>query len=254
MPRKSQRVTFPNGRGQSLTGIIEWPEDEPACFAIYSHCFTCTKDLKASVRVSRRLAENGIAVLRYDFTGLADSEGDFSDTNFTTNCLDLKSAAEFLEREFQGPKLLVGHSLGGTATVVVANEIPTAKAVVTIASPSSTERLAGFLAESAPTIASEGSGVVNIGGFDFALKKQILDDLRSYNIPANVAELKLPMLIFHSPQDKTLPYSWGLKMFDSVTSPKSFITLDNSDHLLVRNPKDIRFVSDMISSWASRYI
>ena len=232
MSRTSKRVTFSNGRGQQLSGIMEWPEQEPLAFAVFSHCFTCTKDLKATVRVSRRLAENGLCVLRYDFTGLADSEGDFSASNFTTNCQDLVAACDFLEAEHQAPRLLIGHSLGGTATALMANQVASAKAVVTIASPSSTHRLAGFLAESSPDIEALGQGVVNIGGFDFELKKQLLDDLRSYDIKSRIGELRLPILIFHSPEDRTLPYRWGLGMFDSVSSPKSFVTLDGADHLV----------------------
>ena len=251
--RTSERVSFPNGRGQQLSGIMEWPAEPPRAFALFSHCFTCTKDLKATVRVSRRLADNGICVLRYDFTGLADSEGDFSETNFTTNCQDLLAAANFLEEQHQGPSLLIGHSLGGTATATMANQIQSATAVVTIASPSSTERLAGFLVESSPEILAEGSGVVNIGGFQYTLKKQLIDDLRSYEIEQRVAELQSPILIFHSPQDQTLPYSWGLKMFEAANSPKSFVTLDGSDHLLVDRRDDVNFVADMISQWFTRY-
>lgn len=254
MKRSSKRVTFANGRGQQLTGIMEWPAETPRAFALFSHCFTCTKDLKATVRVSRRLAENGFCVLRYDFTGLADSEGDFSDTNFTTNCQDLLAAARFLNDQFEGPQLLIGHSLGGTATATMANEVPSARAAVTIASPSSTLRLANYLSESNPEIETEGRGVVTIGGFDFALKKQLIDDLRSYDIESRVADLKLPILIFHSPVDRTLSYSWGLKMFDTVQSPKSFVTLDGSDHLLVDRPDDVQFVADTISQWSKRYL
>jgi len=254
MKRTSKRVSFPNGRGQQLAGILEWPARQPRAFALFSHCFTCTKDLKATVRVSRRLAEHGICVLRYDFTGLADSEGNFSDSNFSSNCQDLLAAARFLDAEFQAPQLLIGHSLGGTATAVTANQIPTAKAVVTIASPSSTQRLADFLDESSPRIMQEGSGTVNIGGFEYTLKPQLLQDLRSYDIPARVAELQTPILLFHSPQDETLPYHWGLKMFEAVTSTKSFITLDESDHLLVNRQDDINFVADLINQWSHRYL
>ena len=254
MKRTSQRVSFDNGRGQKLSGILEMPTADVRAYALFSHCFTCTKDLKATVRVSRRLAEHGIAVLRYDFTGLADSEGDFSETNFSTNCADLLAAAQFLEREHEAPQLLVGHSLGGTATAVMAKQVPSAKAVVTIASPSSTERLAAFLDRSCPEIAREGSGKVTIGGFEFTLKRQLLDDLLSYDIEQRVGELRSPILIFHSPQDETLPYSWGLKMFDSVNSAKSFVTLDGSDHLLVKRPDDVNYVADMIQQWASRYL
>ncbi|MGI9518878.1 MAG: alpha/beta hydrolase [Pirellulaceae bacterium] len=255
MRGKSNRVTFDNGRGQQLAGIMEWPaESPPRAFALFSHCFTCTKDLKATVRVSRRLAEHGFCVLRYDFTGLADSQGDFSKTNFTTNCQDLLAAADFLNDQFEGPALLIGHSLGGTATAMMGNQVVSAKAITTIASPSSTHRLANYLAQTNPEIEEQGSGTVVIGGSQFTLKKQLLDDLRSYDIEKSMGELRLPMLMFHSPLDQTLPYSWGLKMFDSVNSPKSFITLDGSDHLLVNRPDDVNYVADLIEQWMGRYI
>ena len=254
MKRTSTRVSFDNGRGQKLSGIIEWPVGKPQSFVIFSHCFTCTKDLKATVRISRRLAENGFSVLRFDFTGLADSEGDFPETNFSTNCLDLKAASRFLSKEFEPPELLVGHSLGGTATALTADDIESVKAIVTIASPGSTVRLADYLSGANPEIESRGRGKVTIGGFDFLLKKQLLDDLRSYNIESAISKVNLPMLIFHSPEDQTLPYSWGLKMFDTVKSPKSFVTLDGSDHLLVNRPDDVNFVADLITQWSQRFL
>ncbi len=254
MKRISKRVTFDNGRGQQLVGIMDWPQQTPRAFALFSHCFTCTKDLKANVRISRILAEFGFCVLRYDFTGLADSQGDFSETNFTTNCLDIRAAARFLHEQYEGPQLLIGHSMGGTATAVTANEIESAQAVVTIASPGSTQRLAKFLDESNPQIDRQGAGTVNIGGTQFRIKRQLLDDLRSKNIEQLVGQLRLPILMFHSPQDQTLPYTWGLKMFDAATSPKTFVTLDGADHLLVDQPADVEFVAQMIECWSRRYL
>jgi putative redox protein len=252
--KHSKRVRFDNGRGQQIAGIMEWPHGNPRAFAVFSHCFTCGKDLKATVRISRRLAESGICVLRYDFTGLGDSEGDFSQTNFTTNCLDIRAAADFLEQQFSSPRLLIGHSLGGTASVVTANHIESVQAVATIAAPGSTHRLAGFLAESNPQIESHGEGIVAIGGFNYLLRRQLLEDLRSYDIESEIARLRAPILIFHSPIDRTLPYNRGLRMFEAATSAKSFITLDGSDHLLVEKPADVHYVADMIDGWSSRYL
>ena len=251
---KSKRVKFDNGRGESLSGIMEWPAGEPRAFAMFSHCFTCGKDLKATVRISRRLAEHGLAVLRYDFTGLGDSEGDFSLTNFTTNCLDIEAAARFLEVEHSAPALLIGHSLGGTASTITANQIASVRAVVTIASPSPTMRLADFLSESNPQIEADGVGVVNIGGFNYSLRRQLMEDLRSFDIETEIGQLRLPILMFHSPVDRTLPYSWGIRMFELATSPKSFVTLDGSDHLLVDRADDANYVADMIRGWSSRYL
>lgn len=254
MKRISKRVTFGNGRGQQLAGIMEWPTCPPRCFTVFSHCFTCTKDLKAAVRISRRLAERGYCVLRYDFTGLSGSTGDFSKTNFTTNCLDLKAAAAWLGREFEPPRLLIGHSLGGTATAVTADQIESVDAIVTIASLGSTVRLAGFLDQSNPQIGISGSGRVVIGGSEFLLRAQLLHDLRSYDIEAELSRLQLPILAFHSPDDETLPYAWGLQMFEAIQSPKSFVTLDQADHLLVNRPGDVTWVADLIDQWAGRYL
>ena len=252
--RISKRVKFDNGRGQRLAGIMEWPAETPQAFAVFSHCFTCTKDLKANVRICRNLAQYGFCILRYDFTGLAESEGDFSESNFTTNCQDLLAAAEFLSNQFESPKLLIGHSMGGTATALTADKILSARAVVTIASPGSTSRLAGYLSQANPEIESAGQGKVNIGGTDFTFKRQLLDDLRSYDVALELANLKLPILMFHSPTDQTLPYEWGLKMFDATTSAKSFVTLDGSDHLLIDRADDVEFVANMIVSWSKRYL
>lgn len=254
MKRKSKRVAFDNGRGQQLVGIMDWPPAEPVAFGLFSHCFTCGKDLKAIVRISRRLVEHGFCMLRYDCTGLGESGGEFSDTNFSTTCQDLLAAASFLSRDFRGPNLLVGHSMGGSSTVATALEIETAKAAVTIASPGCTKRLAGFLSQANPEIETTGQGVVNIGGTDFLLKRQLLDDLREQDIQARMSELRLPILMFHSPADQILPYEMGLRMFEAARSPKSFVTLDGADHLLVGQGADVLFVADMIWTWSKRYL
>lgn len=254
MPRKSNRVRFDNGRGQTIVGVIETPIDEIRHFALFAHCFTCGKDLKAIVRISRKLAEQGIAVLRFDMTGLGDSQGDFSETNLTTNCQDILAAAGFLSREYQPPELLIGHSLGGTAMTLTSDQIDSARALVTIASPSSTERLADFLERSNLDITTKGEGTVNIGGRNFLLKKQLMNDLRSHSIETTLANLKTPILMYHSPQDDTLPYAWGLKMFEAAQGIKNFITLDGSDHLLVDQEGDVEFVARSMLAWAERYL
>ena len=253
MNRKSQRVSFDNQFGQKLVGVVEQPVDDVRAHAVFAHCFTCGKDLKFIVRLSRKLTEYGVAVFRFDFTGLYESEGNFSDTNLSSNIADVLSAVEFMEREFSAPELLIGHSLGGTAMTIAASQIESAKALVTIASPSSTERLAGFLESRSPQIASEGEGQVNIGGFDFTLKRQLLEDLRSHQIETSLAELPIPMLMFYSPQDETLPYDWGLKMFEAAGGIKNFITLDGADHLLL-DPADIEFVAQSMVTWSNRYL
>ena len=253
MKRRSDRVSFDNGRHEKLAGIIEWPDEEPRAFVLFSHCFTCGKDLKAIVRISRELAARGMAVLRFDFTGLGDSHGDFAKTNFSTNCQDILAAAKYLEFNHRAPELLVGHSLGGTATTVVANQIQSCRAIATIASPSSTRRLAGVLEKHNPEIVAQGEAVVTIGGTKLTMRRQLIDNLREHDIEDEIARLERPILMFHSPADQTLPYEWGLRMFELATAPKSFVTLDGADHLLVNQEGDVPFVASMIDHWFRRY-
>jgi len=250
----SQRVTFTNARGIRLAGVIEWPEQAtPTAFGMFSHCFTCTKDLKAIVRISRGLAKHGIAILRFDFTGLGDSKGSFSETNFDTNLEDVKSAAAFLTEEHQAPQLLMGHSLGGAAMMVLSRDISSARALVTIASPSTTEHLSNFLSQTNPRIEAEGAGEVEIGGRVWTLRRQLIENLRGLDLPAEIRKIRLPHLIFHPPDDKTLPYWHAEQIFEMTGGPKSMITLEGADHLLVNQPDDVGFVADVIQLWFQRY-
>ena len=253
MKRRSERVTFENKRGQRLSGILEFPDENPVAFGLFSHCFTCTKDLKAIVRISRRLAELGIAVLRFDFTGLGNSQGDFSETNFDTNCQDVVAAHDFLAQHHHPPQLLIGHSLGGAAMIQMAQQMESARALVTIASPSTTQHLADYLALSNPAIEDQGQGEVTIGGQSYLLKKQLIENLRQQDLPAALKQLTLPHLMFHPDADDTLPYWHAEKMFDLTGGPKSMITLDRSDHLLVDHPADAPFVADLTRLWFARY-
>ncbi|HMO15104.1 MAG TPA: alpha/beta hydrolase [Pirellulaceae bacterium] len=254
MSRKSTRVKFENQNGQTLVGILDLPLNDVKFSALFAHCFTCGKDLKALVRLSRLMTQAGIAVLRFDFTGLNDSAGDFSETNLSTNIADVQSAVTFLSRTILPPALLVGHSLGGTALTIAANDIPSARALITIASPSSTKRLAEFLSAENPEIDTPHGGRITIGGKEFLLKQQLLENLRSHDVETALANLKLPILMFHSPQDQTLPYHWGLKMFNAAGGNKAFVTLDGSDHLLAERPEDVEFVAKIAINWAERYI
>lgn len=253
MMRRSERVTFENNRGQRLSGILEFPDKNPVAFGLFSHCFTCTKDLKAIVRISRRLAELGIAILRFDFTGLGSSQGDFSETNFDTNCQDVVAAHDFLAHHHRAPQLLIGHSLGGAAMIQVAQQMESARALVTIASPSNTQHLADHLTQSNPAIWDQGQGEVAIGGQSYLLKKQLIENLRKQDLPAALSQLTLPHLMFHPDADDTLPYWHAEKMFELTGGPKSMITLDKSDHLLVDHPADTQFVADLTRLWFGRY-
>ena len=250
--RRSEKVHFENDAGVRLCGILDRPEATPMSVALFSHCFTCTKDLKAIVRISRRLAENGIAVLRFDFTGLGDSKGDFSETNFDSNCADVRAAFRFASSEIGEPNLLIGHSLGGAAMISVAAEFDSIIALATIASPSSTKHLADYLNSVNPDIVEDGEGEVEIGGRSYLLKRQLIESLRQQDLPQRLANLTIPHLILHPLDDQTLPYWHSEKMLELTGGPGSLITLDKSDHLLVEREDEGEFVADFIHLWYGR--
>ncbi len=249
----TERITFENHSGLSLAGIIERPEGETRLTAVWAHCFTCTKDLKASVKISRALAEAGIAVLRFDFTGLGGSKGDFSETNFQTNIQDLDAAVHWMVEQTGRVDFVIGHSLGGAAAMSLAVHLDLIPAVVTLASPSDTFHLADVLVGLNPKIETEGVGDVVIGGITHTIKMQMLDTLRSYDLHASVTGLQKPHLILHSPADKTVDYSHALKLFQSTGGPKSLVTLNGSDHLLVNRKEDIEEVTNLIAAWALQW-
>lgn len=252
---KSEKVSFQGALGHDLAARLDRSKDvEPQAYALFAHCFTCSKDLKAVSRISRALVERGFGVLRFDFTGLGESEGDFPETNFTSNIEDLSAAADFLRRHYQAPKLLIGHSLGGAAVLTVAGEIPEAAAVVTIAAPSSTDHLADNLISSNPELEEKGEAEVTLAGRSFRLKRQFIEDLRVDRVLRAVRELDKALLIFHSPVDDTVSIEHAAKIYKAANHPKSFITLDHADHLLLENPADARYVAEMLATWSSRYL
>ena len=257
----SQRVSFENSSGVRLSGIIDLPEGPPNQFALFAHCFTCTKDLKAIVRISRHLAKHEIGVLRFDFTGLGGSAGQFCDSNFQSNVSDIISAVEFLASNFQSPSTLIGHSLGGTAMIVASKQIPSARSLVTLASPANTHHLVDTLLRLNPHIERDGQGEVVIGGRSHLIKAQLLDSLRNQDIESSLGSLSIPHLIFHSPKDETLSINHGHKMFESTgesggreTNYRAFVTLPGSDHLFVNQAEDIPFVGSLIANWCHRFI
>lgn len=252
--RKSERVYFENADGIRLAGILDYNQAGNRAFALFSHCFTCNKDLKAIVKISRRLAEHGIAVLRFDFEGLGDSKGSFSDSNLETNLRDVRAAVEFLAAHHEPPQLLIGHSLGGSAMLTLAEEVDSARALVTIASPSTTEHLIKHLSSESPAIVSEGEGEVVIGGRTWLIKKQFLENLAQYDLNQSLKELTKPHFIIHPSTDETLAYWHAEKMFELTGGPKSVLTLDESDHLLVVRADDAVYVANMIASWVERYL
>jgi putative redox protein len=250
----TRKISFENASGHKLAALLDLPvDDEPIAYALFAHCFTCSKDYKGVVRVSRALAAEGVAVLRFDFTGLGESEGDFSQTTFSSNVEDLVAAADFMARELDAPKILIGHSLGGAAVLHAAAKIPSASAVATLAAPSSMDHLAGVIRSNVAEIESVGEAEVHIGGRSFRIRKEFLDDLTTVNMRDAVSGLGRALLVCHSPADRTIGIDNAVELFAAAEHPKCFLTLDSADHLC-SNADDARYVGTMIAAWARRYI
>jgi len=250
---KSEHLRFPGARGQSLAARLDSPEGAPAGFALFAHCFTCSKDLKAAGWISHALVERGVAVLRFDFTGIGESEGDFAGTDFSSNLEDLVAAADFLRREREAPRLLVGHSLGGCAVLAAAERIPEALAVATIGAPSDTGHLKQALVRLAPGLEARGEAEIHLGGRPFRVRRELLDDLAEEHLAGVLERLHRPLLIFHSPVDNVVGLDHARRLFEMARHPKSFISLDAADHLLSRE-RDARFAGEMLAVWAGRYL
>ena len=249
-----QKVTFKNREGQNLVGRLELPANQhPHNYALFAHCFTGNKNLSAIKNIGRALTSNGFGVLRFDFTGLGESEGDFTDTNFSGNIEDLIAAADYLKENFNAPTLLIGHSLGGAAVIYAAGKVPSIKAVATVGAPSSPTHVQHLLKSSLDEIELNGKAVVNLSGRDFTIKKQFLDDLQNKTLSTTLKNLRKPILIMHSPQDKTVGIKNAEELYRTAHHPKSFISLDGADHLLM-NKKDSAYVGEVISGWAKRYL
>lgn len=246
-----QKVSFLS-QGRTLAGLLETPDQPIRSYVLFAHCFTCGKDIVAATRISRHLVQQGFAVFRFDFTGLGNSEGDFSNTNFSSNTQDLIAAAQFLEQEYQAPELLIGHSLGGAAVLAMAAKLDKVKAVVTIAAPYEAEHVIHNFKAQLNTIETEGQARVSLGSREFTIKKQFIDDLKNQS-SEHIAQLNKALLILHSPLDVTVDISDAEKIYKAAKHPKSFISLDNADHLLSR-AADSEYVANTISGWASRYI
>ncbi len=248
------KVTFTNTEGQTLSGRLELPADQhPHNFVLFAHCFTCNKNLGAVRNISRGLTSQGFAVLRFDFTGLGESEGDFADTNFSGNVGDLVAAADFLKREYLAPTLLVGHSLGGAAAIFAAAEIDSIKAVATIGAPSNPKHVKHLLKSSLEDIKANGKAVVNLSGRDFTIKKQFLDDLDTKSLPEVAKNLNKALLVMHSPQDTTVGIKNAEEIYIAAKHPKSFVTLDGADHLLMQK-RDSVYAGKVVAGWSSRYV
>jgi putative redox protein len=246
-------VKFKNDAGEQLAGILDLPEGPARAYALFAHCFTCSKNLRAATNISRSLTAAGYAVLRFDFTGLGQSEGDFADTNFSTNVGDLQSAVRFLENEYEAPALLLGHSLGGTAVLQAAHDIPSAVAVATIASPADPAHVAHLFGEKQEALDKKGVVEVRLGGRPFTIKKQFVDDLARHPMPESAGSLRKAVMILHAPLDDTVDLDNASRLFAAAKHPKSFVSLDKADHLLSRE-EDSRYAGAIIATWASRYL
>lgn len=250
---RSERVEFEGSQGFDLAGRLELPDGGVRAFALFAHCFTCTKDVAAATRISRALTESGVAVLRFDFTGLGESDGDFANSNFSSNVADLTHAADFLRDRYRAPAILIGHSLGGAAVLAVTSRIPEVRAVVTIGAPAGTEHILHLLAESRDTIEEDGQAEVRLADRPFTIRRQFLDDIADQPQEERIRTLGVPLLIMHAPGDHTVTIDNAQRIFVAARHPKSFISLDGADHLLTR-PADARFAAAVLASWACHYV
>ena len=254
MKIKIKRETFRNRDGELLSGRLDLPPGGlPGAYALFAHCFTCTKDSRAAAYISRALTDNNIAVFRFDFTGLGESAGDFAETNFSSNVTDLVAAADFMQTNYTGPRLLIGHSLGGAAVIRAAAQINSARAVVTIGSPHDPGHVLRHFQGYREEIERRGSAAVAIEGRPFRIKKTFLDDLEGNRGTGAVRNLNRALLVLHSPQDDTVGIDNAAAIFKEARHPKSFVSLDDADHLLSR-PADARYAGLLIAAWADRYI
>lgn len=253
MAVRSEKVTFTGADGEKLAARLDLPDTEPRAYALWAHCFSCTKDIFAASRVASGLTSHGIAVLRFDFTGLGASEGDFANTNFSSNVGDLVAAADYMRTHFQAPKMLIGHSLGGAAVLSAASRVPEALAVCTIGAPADPAHVTQHFQEARAEIDERGEAEVLLVGRPFRIKKQFVEDLENQKLDHEIANMKKALLVFHSPVDKTVAVENAARIYKAAKHPKSFVSLDNADHLLSRRD-DAAYVADVIAAWAARYI
>ena len=249
----SQKVTFTGSSGEELSARLDFPDGDTARFVLFAHCFTCSKDFIAARRIASGLVARGFAVLRFDFTGLGSSDGDFANTNFSSNVEDLLCAVDYLRRNFEAPVIMIGHSLGGTAVLEAAGEIPELKAVATIGAPAEAAHVAHSFLPHLDQIQAEGEAEVLLSGRKFTIRRQFLEDIHHQVVLEKVKQLHKPLLILHSPLDDTVAVSNAAAIFKAALHPKSYVSLETADHLLT-DPGDAAYVADIIAAWAARYI
>jgi putative redox protein len=250
---RSERFDFAGSGGEDLAGLLQLPADEPTAYALFAHCFTCGKDVKAAAQLAQSLAELGIATLRFDFTGLGASGGDFARSSFSSNVADLVAAADALRRTHAAPRLLIGHSLGGAAILAAAGEVPEAVAVATIAAPFDTRHVLRLLESALPGIETHGRAEVTIGGRSFEVSRELVDDLAGQDQERRIKGLDRALLVLHAPGDEVVGIENAGQIFAAARHPKSFVSLDTADHLLSRRA-DAAYAARVLAAWASRYV
>lgn len=250
---KSDKATFPGAHGAMLAARLDTPDGPPRACALFAHCFTCSKDIFAASRIAQALVEHGLAVLRFDFTGLGHSEGEFANTDFSSNVEDLLAAADWLRGSLQAPTLLIGHSLGGSAVLAAAASIPEVRAVATIGAPSDVSHVTGLFREQVPEIEARGEALVQLAGRPFRIRREFLADAAEQNLREKIAAMGRALLILHSPVDETVAIGNATGIFVNAKHPKSFISLADADHLL-RRRSDAVYAANVIAAWSERYL
>lgn len=253
MATNSKKVNFEGSQGVELAARLDLPIGPPVAYALWAHCFSCTKDIFAAARVADGLTRHGIAVLRFDFTGLGASDGDFANTNFSSNIGDLVAATAYMREHLEAPKLLIGHSLGGAAVLACTDQVPEAMAVCTIGAPADPAHVAELFVEHRDEIEAQGEAEVLLAGRPFRIQKQFLDDIESHTLENKIGTMNKALLVFHSPIDNTVGIENAARIFQAAKHPKSFVSLDDADHLLGRKA-DATYVANVIVAWADRYL
>ena len=249
----STRVDFPGSQGHALAGRLDTPDGMPRAWALFAHCFTCSKDTKAAAYIARALADAGFGVLRFDFTGLGGSGGDFSNTHFSSNVDDLVAAADWLREHHGPPALLVGHSLGGTAVLAAAERIADALAVATVGAPCDPAHVTHQFGSDLPVIERDGQALVKLAGREFTIRQSFIDDVSGQPQAARIRALRRPLLVLHAPGDAVVKIDNARHLFEAALHPKSFVSLDGADHLLTR-AADAQYAAGVIAAWAARYL
>ena len=250
----THKLTFTGSSGQELAARLELPTNgRPSAYALFAHCFTCSKNIRAAVNMTRALSGLGLAVVRFDFTGLGESDGDFADTNFSSNVEDLVAAAQHMEEALEPPSILIGHSLGGAAVLHAATRLPTVRAVSTVGAPADPAHVLEHIESSREEIEREGEATVSIAGRPFRVKKQFLDDLEGQRMAEVAASLGRALLIFHSPVDQIVGIDSAARLYEMARHPRNFVSLDDADHMLT-DPADSEYVGQVLAAWARRYL